>query len=385
MPFTVQQGCIKDQFVTEEELIDRFTGQELWMWSKNNYGQLGNNTTIPASSPVQTISGGTNWRQVSLGAFHAGAIKTDGTLWMWGFGQFGRLGNNSTVYTISSPVQTISGGNNWKQVDGGQGHTAAIKTDGTLWLWGNGCSGRLGTNSTVAQSSPVQTISGGTNWKQVSAGYCNSAGIKTDGTLWVWGFNGNGRLGTNSTVAQSSPVQTISGGTNWKQVSLGYSNGAAIKTDGTLWLWGCGGYGWLGNNTTISVSSPVQTISGGTNWKQVSGGAAHAAAIKTDGTLWLWGNGCSGRLGTNSTVAQSSPVQTISGGTNWKQVNSSFYNSAAIKTDGTLWLWGSGLCGRLGNNTEIFASSPVQTISRGTNWKSVSIGYHTAATRITEF
>jgi len=360
-------------FYTKVDFEDKFTGQSLWGWGAPF---LGDNTSVYRSSPVQTISGGNNWKQVSCGGEHIAAIKTDGTLWLWGSGGSGQLGNNSTT-NRSSPVQTISGGTNWKQVSCGESHTAAIKTDGSLWLWGNGGNGRLGDNTIIAKTSPVQTISGGTNWKQVSCGGAHTAAIKTDGSLWLWGNGGNGRLGNNAATNRSSPVQTISGGTNWKQVACSFDHTAAIKTDGSLWLWGNGGNGQLGNNSGIARSSPVQTISGGTNWKQVSCGYMRTSAIKTDGTLWSWGWGTSGQLGDNTIITKSSPVQTISGGTNWKQVDCGSgggLQTAAIKTDGSLWLWGMGTSGQLGDNTAIDRSSPVQTISGGNNWKQVSCG-----------
>ena len=204
---------------------------------------------------------------------------TEGGLWLWGYGVFGGLGDN-TITNRSSPVQTVSGGTNWKQVAGGQNHTAAIKTDGTLWLWGYNNAGQLGDNSITHRSSPVQTVSGGTNWKLVAAGTYSTVAIKTDGTLWTWGRNSVGELGDNTRTHRSSPVQTISGGTNWKQVAGG-NHTVAIKTDGTLWTWGNNSYGALGDNSTTNRSSPVQTVSGGTNWKQVSCGAGyHTFAIR---------------------------------------------------------------------------------------------------------
>jgi len=376
---------LDDHFVR----TDLFTVGNLWSWGKGTSGQLGDNTSIGKSSPVQTISGGTNWKQVSGGGDYTAAIKTDGTLWLWGWGEYGQLGDN-TVTNKSSPVQTISGGNNWKQVACGQRFTAAIKTDGTLWSWGPGTGGNLGNNSTLDRSSPVQTISGGNNWKQVACSNYYTAAIKTDGTLWLWGFGTSGQLGDNTVINRSSPVQTISGGTNWKQVSCGGSTGtnsthtAAIKTDGSLWLWGNGSDGQLGDNTITNKSSPVQTISGGTNWKQVACGQNHTSAIKTDGSLWSWGKGTSGELGDNTEISKSSPVQTVSGGTNWKQVSCGHAYTAAIKTDGSLWSWGLGTSGQLGNNTVITRSSPVQTVSGGTNWKQVSCGNVHAAAIIQE-
>ncbi len=430
---TVSQGTNWKQVSLGEDNTSAIkTDGTLWLWGDGSNGELGNNSTINRSSPVQTVSTGTNWKNVFLGANRSGSVKTDGTLWVWGCGgngvlgnystiarsspvqtvsqttewasteecawcsfssstchsvaiktdgtlwlwgssSFGELGDNSTA-NKSSPVQTVSQGTNWKQVSAGSLKTGSIKTDGTLWMWGRGICGGLGNNSSVNHSSPVQTVSQGTNWKQVMVGRCHSGAIKTDGTLWMWGDATCGALGNNSTVPRSSPVQTVSTGTNWKQVSFGSYISSAIKTDGTLWTWGLGANGALGNNSIVDQSSPVQTISQGNNWKQVSMGWRHSAAIKTDGTLWLWGIDSSGQLGNDSTINRSSPVQTVSTGTNWKQVSLGDTHSSSVKTDGTLWLWGGGGDYRLGNNSTIARSSPVQTVSQGTNWKQVSLG-----------
>jgi alpha-tubulin suppressor-like RCC1 family protein len=160
------------------------------------------------------------------------------------------------------------------------------------------------------------------------------AAIKTDGTLWTWGNNNNGFLGDNTTTGRSSPVQTAAAGTNWKQVSVGSnSHMAAIKTDSTLWLWGANAYGQLATNTNAHKSSPVQTIAGGTNWKMVACGSTHTSCMKTDGTLWLWGSNQDGKLGNNNTTSTSSPIQTVAGGTNWKLLSSGFYHMMCIRDD----------------------------------------------------
>ncbi len=346
----------------------------LWTWGYNLYGRLGDNTTTDKSSPVQTIAGGTNWKQVASGSSHTAAIKTDGTLWSWGYNAAGNLGDNTAI-SKSSPVQTVTGGTNWRQVSGGSYYTAAIKTDGTLWTWGSNGFGNLGDNTTTNKSSPVQTIAGGTTWRQVATGSSHTAAIKTDGTLWLWGVNPYGGLGDNTSVNKSSPVQTVAAGTNWRQVACGTDHTAAVKTDGTLWAWGYNSTGQLGDNTSVNKSSPVQTIAGGTNWRQVACGANHTAAIKTDGTLWLWGWDSNGQLGDNTTASKSSPVQTVTGGTNWRQVSCGSANhTAAIKTDGTLWTWGYNSFGNLGDNTTTNKSSPIQTITGGNNWKQVACG-----------
>ena len=395
----LSEGLVPKSYLIDRypELVDGLRQSGLWGWGINTEGELGDNTNVSTgkSSPIQTIAGGTNWKQISFAYSNIAGIKTDGTLWGWGYNVSGSLGvNQTTTLYFSSPVQTIAGGTNWKQCTTGSGQTAAIKTDGTLWLWGRNSYGQLGDNTIVSKSSPMQTIAGGTNWKLVSHGGGNNSylfAIKTDGTLWGWGYNTTGQLGDNTIVRKSSPVQTVAGGTNWRTISCSWSHNLAIKTDGTLWSWGLGTSGQLGDNTIVSKSSPVQTVSGGTNWKQVAASNATSAALKIDGTLWTWGNNSAGELGNNLVGAStnvSSPIQTISGGTNWKQVSANQGGGAsgtamgAIKTDGTLWMWGYNLNGALGILLTQQRSSPVQTVAGGTNWKFINAtGYTSFALR----
>jgi len=360
---------------------DLFRDGNLFTWGAGTVGRLGNAvTTGNISTPVTTSAGGTNWKQLSAGGGHTAAIKTDGTLWTWGYAFQGQLGNADNN-NRSTPVTTFAGGTNWKQVSAGGGHTAAIKTDGTLWTWGRGTYGKLGNNATTDKLTPVTTFVGGTNWKQVACGRDHTAAIKTDGTLWTWGYGIYGRLGNATLNSTLTPVTTFAGGTNWKQVSTSSfsDHTVAIKTDGTLWTWGYNANLQLGNNATGIRSTPITTFAGGNNWKQVSAGGSNTAAIKTDGTLWTWG-GTSGSLGNGVVGSRSTPVTTFAGGNNWKQVSAGGAHTAAIKTDGTLWTWGYGTSGQLGNTAITNRSTPVTTFAGGTNWKQVTGGTsHTAA------
>ena len=169
------------------------------------------------------------------------------------------------------------------------------KTVPGLWTWGGNGFGALGLNNTTNQSSPVQ-VGTLTNWRSVPAGNGYSAAVKSDGTLWSWGYNAAGPLGLGNTTSRSSPVQVGTLAT-WRLVSTG-SRGdphtAAIRTNGTLWIWGYNAYGQLGLGDASNRSSPVQ-IGTLTNWKSVGCGFDHTAAIKTDGTLWSWGYNGSGQ------------------------------------------------------------------------------------------
>jgi len=362
---------------------DIFTQGNLWSWGRNLNGGLGDNSATSKSSPVQTIAQALNWKQVGgIGTGNGVGIKTDGTLWTWGNNASGILGDPTTIHSKSSPAQTFLSTTDWVSVGSGRkcNHMAAIRTNGSLWLWGSAIYGQLGDNSVVSKSSAVQTITASLDWAQVTLGNYSTGAIKTDGSLWVWGNGALGVLGTNDLTNRSSPVQTVAGGTDWKQISMGPYHCAAIKTDGSLWVWGYNASGNLGDNTTVNKSSPIQTVAGGTNWKQASCGGNHIGAIKTDGSLWMWGSNSSGQLGNNSTNSASSPIQTVTGGNNWKQISCGYDFTAALKTDGTIWTWGSNAyigtpVGSLGDNTGTSRSSPIQTVMGGTNWKSLSCGH----------
>lgn len=154
-----------------------------------------------------------------------------------------------------------------------------------------------------------------------------------EGTLWVWGRNVFGGLGINNSTNKSTPVTTFSGGTNWKLINSGYGVTSAIKTDGTLWIWGRNSYGQLGINGFNDMNTPVTTFAGGTNWKSVNNRYPTTLAIKTDGTLWVWGTHTNtGALGINNNNSRLTPVTTFAGGTNWKMGTSSSTSSVAIKS-----------------------------------------------------
>ena len=349
----------------------------LWAWGNNHFGALGLPGTYWTSSPMSVVGGITTWADISIRKTFSAAIKTDGTLWTWGQNDTGQLGNG-TKTNNNSPTTVIGENLLWVQVSAGSEHVAAIKADGTLWTWGSGFYGALGHGSQDGRSSPGTTVGGGDNWSQVSAGTDCVMAVKTDGTLWTWGENNSfGRLGTGETTSfkRLSPGTTIGGGTNWKQVSYFFSHAAAVKTDGTLWCWGSNATGCLGDGTNITRESPGTTIGGGTTWSQVSAGEYFTAAVKTDGTLWTWGTNSDGQLGNNTLTGQSSPITTAGGGTTWNQVSVGQGIAGAVKTDGTLWMWGNNQVGQLGDNTQTRRSSPVTPAGGGTNWSQVSAGY----------
>jgi alpha-tubulin suppressor-like RCC1 family protein len=353
----------------------------VYNWGYNLFGGLGDGSTTSRLSPVAVSGGGTTWSSVSAGWYHSAGVKRDGTLWAWGYNGLGQLGDGTTTSRLS-PVTVAGGGTNWLMVNGGLSHTLAIKTDGTLWTWGCNGQGRLGDGTTTNRSSPGTVAGGGTTWCAASVGFNHSAGIKTDGTLWTWGGNNFGQLGDGTTTSRSSPGTVAGGGNNWCMVSVQCLHTVAIKTDGTLWTWGGNNAGQLGDGTLTSRSSPSTVAGAGTNWCAVNAGGNHTAAIKTDGTLWTWGFNLYGQLGDGSSTARSSPGTVAGGGTNWKSLGVGVQHTSAIKTDGTLWSWGCNGSGRLGDNSTTNRSSPGTVIGAGVTWYQVSGGgFHTSAIR----
>ena len=286
------------QYAGSSEWPKRLVIGKLYAWGYNNNGTLGLGDTTKRSSPVQ-VGALTTWASAASGTFFGAAIKTDGTLWTWGRGSNGRTGQNSTT-NYSSPVQVGSLTNWSKLAESPNVHTLAIKTDGTLWAWGSNGNGRLGDGTTTTRSSPVQ-IGALTTWAVVSCGQNSSKAIKTDGTLWAWGNNAFGQLGLNNSTYYSSPVQ-VGALTTWLFVSAGEYHTSAIKTDGTLWSWGFNNFGQLGVGNRTDYSSPVQ-VGALTTWARVSVGKYFVLATRNDGTLWAWGENEFGKLGQGNTTS----------------------------------------------------------------------------------
>jgi alpha-tubulin suppressor-like RCC1 family protein len=273
-------------------MAKKSSDNNLYAWGATNATFLdGVNNNLPAT-PIFS------WSQVtanSNGAF--AAIKSDGTLWVMGNNDYGMLGTGTANNKISSITQ-VGADNTWSKVVMSLQHTAAIKTDGTLWTWGNNGSGQLGDNTIVHKSSPIQ-VGALTTWRSVAVGGMGfTVATRTDNNLYTWGISGYGQLGDGQPFNRSSPVLIT--GTWSDKIAAGYHFTLAIKTDGTLWTWGNNGMGQLGLNqgNTAHKSTPTQ-VGAATDWSFVSATIESSAAMRGS-NLYCWGSNYYGTVGTGA-------------------------------------------------------------------------------------
>ena len=231
------------------------------------------------------------------GASHGVAIKAAGTLWTWGRNNSGQLGDQTltnrtapTAITVTNPANTAK---NWVAVSAGSGHTAAIRSDGTLWTWGLNNQGQLGLGSTTNASLPTRIT--GTGWAAVECGESHTIALKGDGTLWAWGLNSSGQLGIGNTTRQLSPIKVGTLNT-WTQISVGPNgfHSFARFGNGYPYAWGLNSTGQLGDGATSNRTSPFNMYSGPV--RQVAAGGSHSAVIAV-GLVYAFGKNDKGQLG----------------------------------------------------------------------------------------
>ena len=314
-----------------------------------------------------------DWKEFSAGQDFGLAIKEDGTLWGWGKDTDGQMGDGSSSGAAHSYPTQIENDKDWHSIATARATAAGIKTNGTLWLWGKGSYGVNGDSSAATLYVPTQ-LGTDTDWQSIDMARDTALAIKTNGTLWAWGLNNDGEYGngTTSTSTNATPTQ-VGTETTWSTVSVGVQFVVAIKTDGTLWTWGSNTKGQLGDGTTTDRLSPTQESGNDTDWQKAIACDNFTLAIKTDGTLWGWGSNGSSQLAAESSEFgnKTSPYQ-ISSDSGWKDLTCTMKTSFAIKEDGTLWGWGKNIDGLLAHGTESAVYSQPMIIEPEFFWITVS-------------
>ena len=330
----------------------------VWAWGDNTRGQLGDGTTTNRRSPVKVPSL-TAVVAVAAGNYHTLALKSDGSVWAWGYNFYGQLGNGTTSANTSnfSPVQVRELGSVVAVAAAGYGHSIALKADGSVWLWGLNYSGQLGDGTTTDRLLPTQ-VAGLTGVVAVAAGDSHTLAVKSDGSVWSWGDNRNGRLGDGTTTDRLAPVP-VSGITGVVAVEAGFDNSLALKSDGTVWTWGGPGEFRPPSTSLIYRSSPTQ-VQGLADVMAIAVGTygRHSVALKSDGSVWAMENNGGGQLGDGTTSSWlSSPVQ-VNGLTGVLAVAAGQAHTLALKSDGSVWAWGDNTYAQLGDGAEMTRAAP---------------------------
>lgn len=302
------------------------------------------------------------WDKVACGYLTSAAIRTDGTLWTWGYNTKGEAGNGTTT-PVAAPQQ-IGTDDDWVEIVICKETFFGLKSNGTLWGWGLNTDGQIGDGTTVNRTTPVQ-IGSDTDWKMVSSGWGHTFALKTNGTLWGWGVNQANILGDGSGPNKLVPTQ-IGAASDWKTVSSGNGYGLAIKNNGTLWGWG--------PQPGINDDYSFHQIGIDSDWKSVTGGYVSSAALRTDGTLWTWGKNYLGQLGLGYVSTDFILTPTKVNNDVWLDVKSNWHSTSALRADGTWWSWGQKP-GPNDETTYIIVDVLLPTlINEDNDWITISMG-----------
>jgi alpha-tubulin suppressor-like RCC1 family protein len=266
------------------------------------------------------------------------------------------------------PIFFISYGQTfWKKISAGTEYSIALRSDSTLWSWGINNNGQLGTGGSSTEL-PEQ-IGSDHDWTDISCGGFHALALKANGTLWGWGSNAVGQVSVVQLQQITSPVQ-IGSDQDWEQIATGTGHSAAIKSNGTLWMWGNNFSGQLGNGANVNLNAPTQ-VGQDTDWAYVSLGGAHTLALKSDSTLFAWGNNSLAQLGNNTLINEAVPVQITNH--KWISVEAGFASNGGVLADGTAWTWGFNANGQLGQGDTQNRLVPTQ-LGTGNTWLHIFVG-----------
>jgi alpha-tubulin suppressor-like RCC1 family protein len=327
----------------------------------------------PQSNPyfVTGVFNDDQLQKIAIGANHVLAIQKDGSLWSWGQNDMGQLGD-ATKTAHTTPAM-VSPGPTWISVAAGNKASYALRSDGSLWVWGDRSWGQLGDGTTSTTPVLVAKRIGGYDWAAIKAGDTHAVALKKDGTIWTWGYGAYGQLGNCDTAGSSVPVQECSHDNRWVSIGAGDYHSTALKEDGSLYAWGWNDYGQLGNGGTWATISPSPEALSSKEWTRVDGGFNFTAALRKDGGLWTAGRNDFGQLGAPLSTLQSNSFGQFVSGKHWISVTAGHDHVMALNSDGTLWSWGSNAFGQLGTGaaTTTFGPTPAQESTKSKSWQTI--------------
>ncbi len=334
----------------------------VWSWGRNASGQLGDGTTATRTVPVMVHGLSGILRSLSAGASHALAVRTEGSVWAWGYNGYGQLGDGTTTRR-TLPV-TVAGLTDVVAVAAGENHSLALTSAGAVWAWGANTNGQLGDGTTTARSSPGP-VPGLPAIVGIAAGGSHSLAVAADGSVWAWGANTQGQLGDGTTTQRLLPI-LVPDLAGVAEVAAGRYHSLARLGTGAVLAWGFNQYGQLGDGSTTQRRTPVSAGSLA-DVAGIAAGQYASFAVTSAGTLWAWGANSNGQLGDGTTTSQSVPVL-VAGAPPVIRVASGDAHTLALTADDAVWSWGTNGYGQLGDGSMVAESHPVPVAGADFAW-----------------
>lgn len=353
----------------------------LWCWGWNEHGQLGDATTVSKWEGPIRIGTDSDWTEVVASRSHTCGIRGGGSLWCWGLNSNGELGDGTQT---QHAVPTAVDGDGWRSVTVGLRHTCALRGGG-LYCWGNNADGQLGDGTRDQRLLPVP-VGAADNWSRVSAGgrdcffaFCEDQGshtcaVRQTGTLWCWGAGDVGQIGTGTTQDELTPTRLA--GRDWRTVQTGGAHTCATRADRSSWCWGDNVHGQLGSGRGRKVWMPREVL-GGRSWRLVAADAGHDAehattcGITLAGSLWCWGSNDLAQLGLGYAADHLPSARRVSDLGPVRSVSAGEQTTCAVGRDRRLWCWGDNFYGEVGDGTRR-NSRGVTQVGAADDWSAVS-------------
>ena len=344
-------------------------------WGSNNYGQLGEGSSMYRDTPVDVIGLSSGVQAISAGAVHTCAVTTGGAAKCWGYNVYGQLGDGSTVQQFA-PVDVVGLGGGMQAISAGGEHTCALASGGAVKCWGRNVTGALGDGSNTNRLTPVDVV-GLADAVTVDTGYAHTCALSVGGAMTCWGANGAGQGGDGSFSSSMTPVAVHGLSANVTAIALGNNHSCAVTSGNTVKCWGWNNEGQLGDGRTSRrlVAVDVPDLAG--NVVAINAGYTHSCAMTQVGGVRCWGFNDKGQLGDGTTAMRNTPVGVAGLASGVVAVAAgigTFGHTCAVTTNGGVKCWGANNVGQLGTGDTTDRLAPEDVVGLSSGISAVAVG-----------
>ncbi len=338
----------------------------VYCWGVNDAGQV---SSMPSVAPClgvrchrapSRVAEVPQFVSVSAGFRNTCGVVTGGVVYCWGVNDAGQLGNGSSIIASDVPV-AVSGGLVFSSVSVGTNHVCGVVMGGSVYCWGFNFDGELGTGSTESRNVPTKVTSSEV-FVSVTGGERHTCGLTVNAMAYCWGFNFDGQLGADDSTFQSAVPLAVAGGLTLAGVSAGRLHTCGLATDGKTYCWGANRDGQLAQDSIGFSLAPLQ-VATAPDFSSITAAGRHTCGLTADGTAFCWGRGAEGQLGDAQTVERRTPVM-VRGGLKFTSLSAGGSHTCGQATDGFLYCWGSNADGELGDNTLNSRTVPTKVVGQ---------------------